>query len=121
MYEVIRIMVIVGTIASAVSGSLVAIGASLDMFGVLFVGCATAVGGGGILRDILVGNTPYVFKKHIYAVAAIFGSLLYFVMKTYVGNVVLNSVIPMILIVMIRILATKYRWNFSKIHIGNGK
>ncbi len=47
----------IGTVAFAVSGALVAIGHSLDLFGVLTVGCVTAVGG-GITRDLLLGDTP---------------------------------------------------------------
>ena len=47
----------IGTIAFAISGSLVAISCNLDLFGVLTVGCVTAVGG-GITRDLLMGVTP---------------------------------------------------------------
>ena len=58
MYEIaIRILEIIGTVAFAVSGSLVAIGKKLDLFGVLFLGCITAVGG-GMLRDVLIGQVP---------------------------------------------------------------
>ena len=55
MKEIIYILEIIGTVAFSVSGALVAIGASLDIFGVVFVGCITAVGG-GIVRDLLIGN-----------------------------------------------------------------
>jgi len=53
----IRITEWIGTISFAISGSLVAIAHGLDLFGVLIVGCVTAVGG-GITRDILMGNLP---------------------------------------------------------------
>ncbi len=43
---IIAVMEWIGTVAFAVSGSLVAIGCGLDLFGVLMVGCVTAVGGG---------------------------------------------------------------------------
>ena len=61
----IHIMEWIGTIAFAVSGSLVAISCSLDLFGVIIIGCITAVGG-GIMRDILALDTDlrdgvYVF------------------------------------------------------------
>ena len=45
----------IGTVSFAVSGALVAIRCSLDFFGVITVGCVTAVGG-GILRDVLVNE-----------------------------------------------------------------
>ena len=46
-----------GTIAFAASGAMMAIDRELDMFGVIFLGVVTAVGG-GILRDIILGITP---------------------------------------------------------------
>lgn len=48
---------LIGTVSFAISGSLVAIACSLDLFGVIIVGCTTAVGG-GMVRDLLMGNVP---------------------------------------------------------------
>ncbi len=48
---------ILGTIAFALSGSLVGIDKGLDFFGVMVLGAITAVGG-GITRDLILGNTP---------------------------------------------------------------
>lgn len=59
---IILALEILGTAAFAVSGAIVAISCSLDLLGVIFVGCTTAVGG-GILRDVLIGtNPPNVFR-----------------------------------------------------------
>ena len=48
---------IIGTIAFAVSGALVGISRKMDIFGIITLGLATAIGG-GILRDLLVNITP---------------------------------------------------------------
>ncbi|TXG39137.1 trimeric intracellular cation channel family protein [Seonamhaeicola maritimus] len=48
---------ILGTIAFAISGVLVAFNKKMDLFGVLIIAFVTAVGG-GTLRDLLIGNTP---------------------------------------------------------------
>jgi len=48
---------ILGTIAFAISGVLVAMEKKLDLFGVLIIAFVTAIGG-GTLRDLLIGNTP---------------------------------------------------------------
>ena len=53
-YSIIDIL---GTIAFAISGVLVAMDKKLDLFGVFIVAFVTSVGG-GTLRDILIGNTP---------------------------------------------------------------
>ena len=44
---------LVGTIAFAVSGTLVGIGRRMDIFGMLVLALATAIGG-GIMRDLIV-------------------------------------------------------------------
>ena len=54
MFETIDIL---GTIAFAISGVLVAMNKKMDPFGILIIAFVTAVGG-GTLRDILIGQTP---------------------------------------------------------------
>jgi len=85
-------------------------------FIVVFMGMITGVGG-GIFRDILIDTTPYVFKKHIYAIAAIMGSITYFLLRKYMQNVQLASIVSMVLVFSIRMLATRYRWSLPRIHI----
>lgn len=53
---------ILGTIAFAISGVLVAMEKKLDLFGVAIIAFVTAVGG-GTLRDMLIGNTPVVWMR----------------------------------------------------------
>ena len=208
---VIYIMEIVGTVAFAVSGSLVAVKGSLDLFGVIFVGCITAVGGGisrdvlmgkfppnifanteflglaaatciltfifsyrkrrsfgdfrkrlevvnnffdatglaaftitgvesaiacgfskfpvfaismgvltgiggGILRDVLVDKTPYVLRKHIYALASALGGCLYFYARIFI-NKSLAAFVSMAIIIIVRIMATKFHWKLPKINL----
>lgn len=48
---------LLGVFAFALSGGLVAVRKRLDLFGVLVLACATALGG-GILRDVLIGDIP---------------------------------------------------------------
>ena len=48
---------ILGTVAFAISGVLVAMEKRLDLFGVGIIALVTAIGG-GTLRDLLIGHTP---------------------------------------------------------------
>ncbi len=57
MNILIFILEILGTVAFSVSGVLVALRKKMDLFGVLILGLVTAVGG-GIARDILLGQFP---------------------------------------------------------------
>ena len=69
---------ILGTIAFAVSGAVVAISKKMDIFGVAILGMTTAVGG-GILRDLILGITPpAAFQSPGYALTSIAVSMLVF-------------------------------------------
>ena len=46
-----------GTIAFAASGAVLGVRKGLDVFGVCILGLTTACGG-GMVRDVLLGNTP---------------------------------------------------------------
>ena len=213
MYSIVTtVLEILGTISFAISGALVAIGRKLDLFGVLFLGCITATGGGmlrdvligkvppsifsnsiiiitaaitsilvfvvsyinraqfskfshriesinnifdalglslftilgtetvcaagfhdkaifcilmgmitgvggGIFRDVLADKTPYVLKKHVYALASLCGSALYYFVHPVIDGMVVPAVISMALIFVIRMLATKYLWQLPKIEL----
>tara|TARA_R100001369_G_scaffold3540_8_gene10977 strand:- start:25994 stop:26659 length:666 start_codon:yes stop_codon:yes gene_type:complete len=63
---------ILGTIAFAISGVLVAMNKRMDPFGVFIIAFVTAVGG-GTLRDLLIGSTPVFWMADmifIYVIAA---------------------------------------------------
>ncbi|NNC49434.1 MAG: trimeric intracellular cation channel family protein [Flaviramulus sp.] len=55
---------ILGTIAFAISGVLVAFNKRMDLFGILIIAFVTAVGG-GTLRDLLIGDTPVSWMRDI--------------------------------------------------------
>ncbi|MDR2024564.1 MAG: trimeric intracellular cation channel family protein [Hungatella sp.] len=78
-------------------------------FLIIFLGVITGVGG-GILRDIMAGQTPYVLRKHIYACASIAGALLYaWLMNCIDGNIAMLA--GACSVVLIRLLATRFCWN----------
>lgn len=83
------------------------------------LGVTTGIGG-GILRDLLAHEMSAVFVKHIYAVAAIAGALVTAVFWNMCGKTV-SVILGFAAIVLIRILAAKYRWNMPKVRKGKGK
>ena len=69
---------LIGIVAFALSGALLAVRKRFDLFGVLVLGCVTAVGGGAI-RDTLTGQTPPLFlRDESYLWAALLGSVVAF-------------------------------------------
>ena len=82
----------------------------------VILGVLTGVGG-GLVRDVLVNDTPYILKKHVYALVSIFGSLMYYGLRLWLGNSIISITIPVITIVVLRMLAAKYRWSLPRVHI----
>lgn len=81
-------------------------------FLLIFVGVITGVGG-GILRDIMAGDRPYVFVKHFYASASIIGAIIYVLILPYLGTVT-SMFVGTGAIILLRILAAKFRWSLPK-------
>lgn len=65
---------ILGTIAFAISGVLVAMEKKLDLFGVFIIAFVTAVGG-GTLRDMLIGSTPVFWMRDYSYISIIIGTV----------------------------------------------
>lgn len=64
---------VLGTIAFAISGALVAMNKRMDPFGVLIIAFVTAVGG-GTLRDVMIGIEPVSWMRNMTFVYVIIGS-----------------------------------------------
>ncbi|MBF8249649.1 MAG: hypothetical protein HW400_250 [Candidatus Levybacteria bacterium] len=71
---------LLGTFAFAITGAYKAKGARLNIFGVIFLGVITAVGG-GTFRDLIIGRMPlFYLKDSNYLLIAILGSIVvYFI------------------------------------------
>lgn len=71
----LSVLYIIGITAEAMTGALAAGRRQMDMFGVIIIASATAIGGGSV-RDMLLGHYPLGWVKHpeyivIVAIAAI--------------------------------------------------
>lgn len=104
----------IGLSAFTVIGIHTAVSASYEStFLLLFVGMITGVGG-GVLRDVLAGSVPYIFSKHVYAVASLVGALTCIYLRQAIGDIP-SMIIGGFVIFLIRLLAARYRWNLPKI------
>ena len=73
------VLEMIGTVAFAASGALLAIRKKMDIFGVCMLALITSVGG-GIIRDLLLGATPpSTFRNPIYAITAAVVSAIIFI------------------------------------------
>jgi uncharacterized membrane protein YeiH len=93
--------------------------AAIDMgymdnpFLVIVMGTLTAVGG-GLLRDVIIHEVPYVLKKHIYAVASIIGGIFFWYLCDHGVNAAWAAALGAAITFVVRILATIFKWNLPK-------
>lgn len=87
------------------------------LFLLIFLGVTTGIGG-GIMRDIMAGEIPYVLKKQIYACASIAGACLYVIFLQF-SQSYLSMLVSALLVVVVRMLASKFDWNLPAVRINS--
>jgi uncharacterized membrane protein YeiH len=68
---------LLGTVAFAASGALAGVRRRMDLLGVIVLGIVTATGG-GVVRDLLLNDTPFCFKNELYLYLALAASIVVF-------------------------------------------
>ncbi len=78
MENTMFVLELIGAAAFAISGAMAAIKRKADIFGVVFLGVITALGG-GVIRDVLIGQLPpKMFISYAYLLASLLVSLIVF-------------------------------------------
>jgi len=76
---------------------------------------------GGVIRDVLLNNVPLIFRKEIYALASIIGGVIYYLLKQSALNDDAAKIICILLILIIRLLAVKYKLSLPVVYSKNKK
>ncbi len=87
-------------------------GEEYNAFLLIFVGVITGVGG-GVIRDLLAGNTPFILVKHFYASASLIGAVVCILLWQFVGSVA-GIAGGTVVIIVLRLLAARYHWSLPK-------
>ena len=82
----------------------------------IIMGVITGVGG-GVLRDVLVNEKPYILTKHIYAVVSVLGCCIYYLVGVHIGYTVFATIFVLTFTVLMRMLAAKLHWELPKIEL----
>lgn len=99
----------IGLISFSISGALIGIESELNMAGVIAMAFLTAVGG-GIARDVIINEVPFVLKTGFYGtIAILIGAILYMLDQFYTISF---STITLLFFVSlsIRIIAYYKKW-----------
>ncbi len=86
-------------------------------FVAIIMGMLSAVGG-GMLRDIILRDIPFILRKRVYAVAAMAGSGVYclisYLMQDMNSREVVSTIACLSVIFVIRMCATYFKWQLPK-------
>lgn len=104
----------VGLAVFTVSGMNTAMQQSDNVLLILVLGMSTGVGG-GMLRDMMINKMPKVLRKRVYAVASLLGGGVYYGLFAIGVHETIAAVSGMALIIVLRVLATVYKWNLPAI------
>lgn len=112
----------VGLGVFTVTGVQVAIESGYKSNAVLAICLGVITGiGGGVLRDVMLGEIPFVLKKRIYALASIAGGVVYYSLSfTSVGRTK-SIIIAVAVTFIIRLLATIFKLNLPKVKLRETK
>jgi len=65
---------------------------------------------GGIIRDILINEEPLIFRKDIYALACVFGGVVFYICTIFNFQTEITQTISATSVIAMRFLAVKYHW-----------
>ena len=82
------------------------------------LGMMTAVGG-GMIRDLILRDIPFILRKRVYALAALTGASLYYLLVAVIFPndkvlEIVSQIVCIAIVFIIRVLATKLKWNLPK-------
>ena len=102
--------------AFTITGANVAMGMGYRWNGFFMIFLAMITGiGGGVLRDLMIGEIPFVLRKRIYAVASLAGGFVYYLLSVKFRMETMSAAFVGIAIVFgLRMLATIFKWNLPK-------
>ncbi|TGM38740.1 trimeric intracellular cation channel family protein [Leptospira levettii] len=99
-----------------VLGTRIALDHGVNFFASALLGMISAIFG-GVIRDTLMNEVPFIFRKEIYATACLAGAVLYLILHSFQLDGNLNLSISASVVVIIRIIAVKYNLGLPKIKI----
>lgn len=112
IYNFMLFLDAIGLVAFAFIGANKAVSADLGLFGVLFFATITSVGG-GMIRDMVMNETPEIMHSDFYATVAIILGFLYWAGKDLTNNFLwLNVMLAACL--MMRVYAISRKVNLWK-------
>lgn len=99
----------IGLISFSITGAIIAIEANFNLTGVVIMAFLTAVGG-GIVRDVIINEVPFVLKTGFYGTIAILIGIILYLLNMYEMMSATSIAVVFILSLILRIIAYYKKW-----------
>lgn len=99
----------IGLISFSITGAIIAIEANFNLTGVVIMAFLTAVGG-GIVRDVIINEVPFVLKTGFYGTIAILIGIILYLLNMYDMMSATSIAVVFILSLILRIIAYYKKW-----------
>lgn len=109
LHASIRLLDALGLGFFAVAGTFKALDADLGPVSAVLLGLITAIGG-GIIRDLLVAESPVVLRRDIYAVPALLAAIIVVSAERADISRITTAIIAVTVAFAVRALALRYNW-----------
>jgi len=100
----------IGLVSFSITGAIIALESDVNFTGVLALAFITAVGG-GIARDVIINEVPFVFKTGFYGTVALLVGASIYVLDYFELNNIYTMGIVFLLAVLIRVIAYYRKWS----------
>ncbi|MBD3841299.1 MAG: TRIC cation channel family protein [Campylobacterales bacterium] len=104
-----------GLVSFSIAGSIIAINSGYEISGVVILSFLTAIGG-GILRDILINEVPYILRGGFYGIIAIIIGVVIYLLNLFNLLQLTNITILFIAMVSLRLIAFYKNWQLPNIY-----
>lgn len=100
----------IGLVSFSIAGAMIAIDHHFNLTGVMAVSFITAVGG-GIARDVIINEVPFVFKTGFYGTISLLIGLIIYIFEAFELLSFLSLAIILMFGVVLRMVAFYKKWS----------
>lgn len=100
----------IGLISFSISGALISIESTFNLTGVIIMTFITAVGG-GIVRDVIINEVPFVFKTGFYGIISLFIGIIIYILNIYELISVYSITALFFTFLLLRLIAYYKKWS----------
>ncbi|RUM63545.1 MAG: trimeric intracellular cation channel family protein [Sulfurospirillum sp.] len=103
-----------GLVSFAISGALVGLEAEFNFSGVVLLSLITAVGG-GVLRDMLINEVPFILTSEFYGTVAIIVGMVIYLLNGVGFLTIWGVTAVFVLGILLRLTAVRRNWHLPKL------